>query len=310
MKIIFMGTPDFSVPALKALIENKAYEVIAVYTQPPRPAKRGQKLQYSAIHQTAKQYNIPVFTPVNFKEESSIEEFEQLDADLAIVVAYGLLLPKAILEAPLYGCVNIHASILPRWRGAAPINRAIMGGDSETGITIMQMDEGLDTGDMLSVSTIPIEPHMTAGILHDRLALLGASMITPIIESIKQGKSKPIQQPEEGVTYAHKLLKSEGKIDWQQPAEVIEKHVKGLHPWPMAFFSYQGEIIKLLEADIVFLDSSHDLEEVGRVLDDQLLILCGKGAIRPVTIQRAGKKPMNVKDFLRGYPIAQGSRIS
>ncbi|MGB0934977.1 MAG: methionyl-tRNA formyltransferase [Alphaproteobacteria bacterium] len=298
-KIVFMGTPDFAVPALQGLIDA-GHDIIAVYSQPPRPAGRGHKLTKSPVHRLAESHNIPVFTPKNFKNADDVQAFCNHKADIAVVAAYGLILPKSILEAPAQGCLNIHGSLLPRWRGAAPIHRAIEAGDSSTGITIMQMDEGLDTGDMIIWDQVDITRDMTTGILHDILAEMGA---VQIVKAIEQGWPR-IPQPADGVAYAHKITRDEEVLDWTQPAEVLERKIRAFSPWPATYFLHDGLRYKVLSAEI-----TTDAGAPGEILDDMMTIACAKGAIRPTRLQRQGGKPMDLKDFLNGHAIAKGTRL-
>lgn len=302
-RIIFMGTPEFAVPALQALLDHE-YPVIAIYTQPPRPAGRGYHVQKSPVHLLGDRYHIPVFTPKSLKTTEEQTHFKTLKADIAVVAAYGLLLPQAILEAPPLGCLNIHASLLPRWRGAAPIQRSILSGDHETGITIMQMDVGLDTGAMLLKESIPITSQTTASTLHDQLALLGAPLLLKTLEALHLHKITPHPQPIIGVTYAHKITKQEGQLDWTQDATMLERQVRAFTPWPGAWFIYQGETYKVLAADVLPLSG-----KAGLVLDDQLTIACGHQAFRPQFIQKQGKKACSLKDFLNGHAIPAGTQL-
>lgn len=303
LRLIFMGTPDFAVPTLKALLAA-GHDIAAVYTQPPRPAGRGHKLQPSPVHRVADASGIPVRTPRSLRKAEAQAEFAALEADAAVVVAYGLILPLAILEAPRLGCFNVHASLLPRWRGAAPIQRAIMAGDRETGITVMQMDEGLDTGGMLLRQTVPVGPETTAGSLHDELAALGGPLVVETLAEVAAGRLAATPQPDTGVTYAEKIDKAEARIDWSRPAEELDCHIRGLSPFPGAWFEYEGARVKVL------LSTPADGQgEPGTVLDDALTVACGKGAIRLLRLQRAGKAAMDVDAFQRGRPIAAGTRL-
>lgn len=301
MRLAFLGTPDFSVAALEALIAA-GHEIACVYSQPPRPAGRGKALRPSPVHQAAEARGIEVRTPASLKSSEEQEAFAALDLDAAVVVAYGLILPKAILDAPTFGCFNIHASLLPRWRGAAPIQRAILAGDRVSGVTIMQMDEGLDTGPMLLREEIAIGPEMTAGDLHDGLAALGARMVVDTLASVEAGTVEPVAQPQAGITYAEKLRKEEAAIDWRRPAADILLTVRAFNPFPGAFFLFGGERFRVLEADIVSLHG-----DPGHVLDGDLAIACGDRAIRPRVIQRQGKKPMTLEELLRGFAIPAGT---
>lgn len=301
MRVVFMGTPDFSVPVLKALMSK--HEVVCVYTQPPRPAGRGQKLTPSAVQKEAEANGIMVRYPVSLKSESEQKLFEMLNADVAVVCAYGLILPNAILSAPKLGCINVHASLLPRWRGAAPIQRAIMAGDKQSGVTIMQMEAGLDTGDMLLSESTPITEHTTAGQLHDKLSEIGADLILKVLDKMPT----PVPQPFEGVTYAHKITKEDCLIDWTKTADVVSAQIRGLSPFPKAYFNYNGESIKVLQATVM-----PDLtkEPVGTVLNDDLSVACGLGTVvRLEQLQRAGKGVVERADFLRGFPIKAGEKF-
>ncbi|WP_321397126.1 methionyl-tRNA formyltransferase [Emcibacter sp.] len=300
LRIAFMGTPDFSVPTLRALIDA-GHHVVAVYSQPPSRAGRGKKERPSPVHAFAEKHGIPVHTPASLKTPEEQEKFAALDLDVAVVVAYGLLLPKAILEAPRLGCVNVHASLLPRWRGAAPIHRAIMAGDKETGVDIMMMEEGLDTGPVLLEKRVDILPIDTTGSLHDTLATLGAETIVPALEGLADGSLTPRPQGEEGVTYAKKIDKAEARIDWTRPAEELHNHIHGLSPFPGAWCEVDGERLKLLQAEVT--DGSG---APGEVISDQLMVACGTGALKILKAQRAGKGPMITDDLLRGFPIAKG----
>lgn len=297
-----MGTPDFALPALKALLKSN-HEIVAVYCQPPKPQGRGYQIQKSPIHIFAESQNIPVYTPKSLKSSEEQAFFKNLSLDIAIVAAYGLILPKAILEAPLKGCLNIHGSLLPRWRGAAPIQRAIEAGDMETGITIMQMDEGLDTGAMLLKKSTFID-RKNAQELHDELAQMGADLL---IETLSQtNQLSPITQPEEGVTYAHKLMKEEGEIKWDHPAAVLEARIRAFTPWPGCYFNYCGEMIKILKAR--FVSCEHN-QLPGSVLDNQLTIACTQDALQILELQRPSKKSLKTEEFLRGINIKKGTHL-
>lgn len=295
MRIIFMGTPDFAVPALQVL-HDAAHEIACVYTQPPRPAGRGKKLQPSLVQKRAEQLGIEVRSPKSLKGEDAQAEFAALDADVAVVAAYGLILPQAVLDAPTHGCLNIHASILPRWRGAAPIHRAVMAGDPVTGVTIMQMEAGLDTGPMLATVRTPIDDK-TTGELTEELAELGAQLMDGTLRELTN--HRPIPQDDAEATYAPKIDKAEARMDWTRPAAELVRHVHGLAPFPGAWCEIEGERVKLLRAEV-----AEGAGEPGEVLDDQLTIACGEGAMRPLRLQRAGRPAMDRGDFLRGYPVA------
>jgi len=301
MTIAFMGTPDFAVPALVALHEA-GHELVCVYTQPPRPAGRGKKLQPSPVHRKAEELGIEVRHPTSLKNQDAQVEFAALQADVAVVAAYGLILPQAVLDAPSYGCLNIHASILPRWRGAAPIHRAILAGDAETGVTIMQMEAGLDTGPMLAKVITPIDAK-TTGELTEELAELGANAMVGVLNDLEHLAAIP--QDNGAATYAPKIDKAEARIDWSKPAEEIERLARGLAPFPGAWFESDGERVKLLRAEL-----AEGSGNPGEVLNENFTIACGSGAIRPLRLQRAGKPAMDREDFLRGNPIAKGTILS
>ncbi|MEJ7776123.1 MAG: methionyl-tRNA formyltransferase [Sphingomicrobium sp.] len=298
MRIIFMGSPDFAVPSLDALVEA-GHEVACVYTQPPRPAGRGKNEQRTAVHARAEQLGVEVRCPQSLKAAEEQASFAALDADLAVVAAYGLILPKPILDAPRGGCVNVHASLLPRWRGAAPIHRAILADDEVTGVTIMRMEEGLDTGPMLLKRETRIG-RKTAGELTDELARIGAQALAEWLAS----PTSPVAQPDEGVTYAAKINKVESRIDWSASAEDIERQVRAFAPAPNAWFEAHGDRIKLLAAETVGATG-----QPGEVLDDQLTVACGEGAIQPVTVQRAGRGAMPPSELLRGFPVPKGTML-
>ncbi|HVX35040.1 MAG TPA: methionyl-tRNA formyltransferase [Hyphomicrobium sp.] len=307
LEIVFMGTPDFAVPVLDA-VAGAGHRVVAVYSQPPRPAGRGLSELKSPAHRRAEAMGIPVRTPKNFKAESDRAEFASLKADAAVVVAYGLLLPAAVLDAPRFGCFNVHASRLPRWRGAAPIQRAIMAGDTVTAVNIMRMDEGLDTGPVCLGRDVPISTSMTAGELHDTLSALGAELMVEALAQLEAGTLKTTPQPQEGVTYAAKIDKRETRIDFAKPAHEVADHIRGLSPYPGAWFEAnlgsKPERIKVLRASAISQSG-----EPGVLLDDELTIACGKGSIRIEQLQRAGKQPMKASDFLRGARLAPGTRL-
>jgi len=298
MRIVFMGSPPFAVPSLNALVKA-GHEVVAVYSQPPRPAGRGKGERKTAVQLVAETLGIPVRTPKSLRDAEAQAEFAALGADLAVVAAYGLILPKPILDAPKLGCVNVHASLLPRWRGAAPVQRAILAGDDVTGVTIMQMDEGLDTGPMLLKRELPIAGK-NGGQVVKELADLGAAALAEWLD--KPGPGTP--QPEEGATYAPKVGKDDMRIDWSKPATEILAQVRAFGPAPGAWFEVNGERVKLLDAS-----PSNVAGEPGEVLDDGLAIACGEGAIRAFRVQRAGRAPMSAGELLRGFPIPKGTRL-
>jgi methionyl-tRNA formyltransferase len=306
MNLVFMGTPDFSVPALDALVAA-GHRVLAAYTQPPRPAGRGQKEQPSPVQRAAERHGIPVRAPKSLRDAAAQAEFKALGADLAVVAAYGLILPKPILDAPLRGCLNIHASLLPRWRGAAPIQRAIEAGDAESGITIMVMEEGLDTGPMLLRERVGIGPDTTAAGLHDALAALGAKLIVAALAGLESGALLPVPQPAEGVTYAKKIAKEEARLDWRAPAAVLERRIRAFNPFPGAWFEAAGERIRVLAAAG---EPRERAAAPGTVLDERLAIACGEGALRPTLLQRAGKAPVAAEAFLRGFPLPPGTTVT
>lgn len=300
MRIAFMGTPDFAVPTLDALLAA-GHDMAAVYSQPPRPAGRGKALRPSAVQQRAEAAGIEVRTPLSLRGEEEQAAFRALDLDLAVVAAYGLILPQPILEAPRHGCVNVHASLLPRWRGAAPIQRAILAGDATTGITIMQMERGLDTGPMLA--TWPVEVgRKTAGALTRELADTGAEMLVAVLA--RWDRVGPRPQPERGVTYAPKIEKYEARLDFRKSAVEAERQVRAFNPAPGAFFEYAGERIKMHAAELVEAAGAP-----GEVLDDALTIACAEAALRPTSVQRAGRGPMSPAELLRGFPIPPGARL-
>lgn len=300
MRIIFMGTPDFAVPALRALHEA-GHEIACVYTQPPRPAGRGKKLMPSPVQVAAEALGLPVRSPKSLRGEAEQAEFAALNADVAVVAAYGLILPQAVLDTPAHGCLNIHASLLPRWRGAAPIHRAVMAGDAETGVTIMQMEAGLDTGPMLHKVTLPVG-RKTTGELFVELGAVGAAAMVTVLADLSA--FPPEQQDDAAAIYAPKIDKAEAKIDWSTPAEVIERTVRGLAPFPGAWFELEGERVKLLLAEVV-----GGAGTPGEVLDADFTIACGDGALRPLLLQRAGKPMLERSAFLRGRAVAAGTKL-
>ncbi|EBA17220.1 methionyl-tRNA formyltransferase [Roseobacter sp. SK209-2-6] len=302
MRIVFMGTPEFSVPILDALVQA-GHEIAAVYCQPPRPAGRGKKERPSPVHARAAALGLKVRHPVSLKGEEEQAEFAALEADVAVVVAYGLILPQAVLDAPKQGCLNIHASLLPRWRGAAPIHRAIMAGDAETGICIMQMEAGLDTGPVLLREGTEIEDAETTAGLHDRLSEMGASLIVTALRHL-EGLC-PEVQPEEGVTYAAKIDKSEAQIDWSAPAEEVDRKIRALSPFPGAWVEVDGQRVKLLASRLTTGQG-----KPGTVLDaERLIVACGSGAVELLRLQRAGKGAQDREVFQRGFPLAQGRQL-
>ena len=301
MRVVFMGTPEFSVPVLDALVDA-GHEIAAVYCQPPRQAGRGKKERPTPVHARAAELGLVVRHPVSLKGAEEQADFAALKADVAVVVAYGLILPQSILDAPAQGCLNIHASLLPRWRGAAPIHRAIMSGDAETGICIMQMEAGLDTGPVLLRQATAIEAEETTAQLHDRLSDMGAALIVEALAKLPT--LVPEVQPEDGVTYASKIDKAEAAIDWSAPAEDVDRKIRGLSPFPGAFVEYEGQRIKLLASRLVSAEGNP-----GEVLDDQLTVACGSGAVQLLRLQRAGKAAQDAEVFLRGLPLPKGTQL-
>ncbi|MEQ8655079.1 MAG: methionyl-tRNA formyltransferase [Kiloniellales bacterium] len=304
LRLAFMGAPDFALPALKALLAA-GHEIAAVYSQPARPAGRKQQLRDTPVAAAAKELGLALLTPRSLKDPDATAAFEALSLDAAIVVAYGLILPRAILEAPRLGCINLHASLLPRWRGAAPIQRAILAGDAESGASIMQMDEGLDSGPVLAQRAVPITAETTGQSLHDALAESGAALLVETLASLAAGKSNAKPQPSTGITYAHKLSREESRLDWQQPAVQLERQVRAFTPWPGSQFGFQGVQIKVKAALL-----AEGSGEPGTVLDENLTVACGARALRLLSLQRPGKAPQPAEAFLRGFAIPKGSRLT
>jgi methionyl-tRNA formyltransferase len=308
LKLILMGTPDFAVPTLLELVAH-GHEIVAVYTRVAKPAGRGMKLQPTPVEVEATRLGIPVLTPTTLKTPEALEQFRVHDADAAVVVAYGMILPQTILDAPKLGCFNLHASLLPRWRGAAPINRAIMAGDSETGVMVMKMDVGLDTGDVAMAERLPISDAMTAADLHDALSPLGGDLMVRAMGALERGRLQLTPQSAEGVTYAAKIDKAEARIDWSRPAREVLRHIHGLSPFPGAWceLPIEGEAmrVKILRGEIAGGSGT-----AGELLDDRLTVACQHGAFRILELQRAGKGAMKAEDFLRGTPLKAGVRVS
>jgi methionyl-tRNA formyltransferase len=303
LRLVFMATAEIAAPALGAL-RAAGHDIACVYTQPPRPAGRGQKERRTAIHDVAAAMGLPVRHPKSLRGAVEQVEFAALGADAAVVMAFGLILPAPVLAAPRLGCINIHASLLPRWRGAAPIQRAILAGDAETGVTIMQMDEGLDTGAMLLSEATPITAETTAGALHDALAEIGARLIVRALDGLADGTLKPVPQPEAGVTYAKKLERYEGRLDWRKDAAALERRIRAFDPWPGCWLEHDGARILVGAASVVPGKAG---AAPGTVLDDAPTIACGQGALRLLTLQRPGKSMMPAEAFLRGYALPAGA---
>ena len=308
LRVVFMGTPDFSVPTLSEIV-GAGHDVVAVYTQPPRPAGRGMDARKSPVHRFAEEAGLPVFTPKTLRRVNVQNEFAAFGADVAVIVAYGLILPKIILDAPPLGCLNLHGSLLPRWRGAAPIQRAIMAGDKETGVMVMKMEEGLDTGPVALADRLSIGPDSSAGEIHDHLALMGASLMMRALMLLEKGQLTFTPQPNEGVTYAAKISKEETRIDWRKPAPDVHDMIRGLSPYPGAWFEAllggKAERVKVLRSVVV-----PGKGEPGLLLDAHLTVACGGSqAVRLTQVQRAGRRPVGGAEFLRGFPLARGTHF-
>jgi methionyl-tRNA formyltransferase len=302
-----MGTPDFSVPVLQNLVKT-GHDVCAVYSQPPRKSGRGMKLTPSPVQHWAEKNKIDVFTPTSLRDETEQQRFSALKADAAVVVAYGMLLPQEILDTPKYGCFNIHASLLPRWRGAAPLQRAIMAGDKKTGVTIMQMEAGLDTGPMCLVEEIDITETTTTAALHDQLSALGARLMLKTLEELEAGTLIKTPQPDEGVTYAKKITKAEARINFNQPAQKVLAHIHGLSPFPGGWFELPVDG-KLQRVKILTAKQTDKQGPAGQILDEQMTIACSTGAVRPTRLQRQGKGALDLVEFLRGIPVTPGAQV-
>ena len=300
LKIVFAGTPDFAVATLDALLKSH-HEVVAVYTQPDRPAGRGRKLRPSPVKSVALEHGIPVEQPVNFKEEGAVERLAAYEADLMVVVAYGLLLPPVVLETPRLGCVNVHASLLPRWRGAAPIHRAVLAGDAESGVTIMQMDEGLDTGDMLLKGTTPIDPRDTTATLHDRLAEMGGTLLVEAADRLAAGTAAPEAQDNTQANYAKKLSKEEGRIDWSRPATELDRQVRAFDPFPVAYTLWNGDNLRIWAAEPI--DGTGEPGRVTAASKAGIDVATGDGLLRITRLQPPGKKAMAAADFLNAHDL-------
>lgn len=304
MRLIFMGTPDFAVPTLIELAA-RGHEIAAVYTRAAKPGgRRGLELQPTPVEREARRLGLSVLTPKSLRDAPAQDEFRVHQADAAVVIAYGLILPRPVLEAPKLGCFNVHASLLPRWRGAAPINRAIMAGDAESGVTIMRMEEGLDTGALAMAERVAIGPDMTAGELHDELARLGADLMVRALAALERGSLTLTPQPDEGVTYAEKISKDETRIDWSRPWNEVHNHIRGLSPFPGAWCEINGARVKVLRST-----KGEGGGAPGTMLDDRLTIACGAGAMRLIQVQRAGRQPMGAEEFLRGTAVRKGTHL-
>jgi methionyl-tRNA formyltransferase len=307
LRVVFMGTPDFAVPTLSEIV-GQGHEVVAAYTRAPAAAGRGMALKPSPAQAAAERFGIPVFTPATLKGEEATETFRSLQADVAVVVAYGMILPEAILAVPPLGCLNLHASLLPRWRGAAPIQRAVMAGDRETGVAVMRMEKGLDTGPVGMVERLAIGPDATAGEIHDRLAQLGADLMVRALAALSRGALAFTPQPEDGVTYAAKIQNEDSRIDWARPAQAVHDQVRGLSPFPGAYslvdLGRGPERLKILKTRL-----AEGSGPAGEALDDGLTVACGQGAVQVLQVQRAGSRAMSAAEFLRGVPVRAGARF-
>jgi len=308
LRLVFMGTPEFAVPTLIEII-GQGHEVVAVYTRPAAPAGRGMEPKPSPVEREARRFGLDVLTPTTLRDADAPAAFLAHGADAAVVVAYGLILPKPVLDAPPLGCLNLHASLLPRWRGAAPINRAVMAGDAETGVAVMRMDEGLDTGPVAMAERVPIAPDMTAGELHDVLARLGADLMGRALGGLERGALRFTPQPPSGVSYAPKIDKAETRIDWTRPWKVVHDHCRGLSPFPGAWFEFAGTDGETVRVKVLRTARAEGEGSPGTVLDDAATIACGAGAVRLVEVQRAGRRPMSADEFLRGTRFSAGMRL-
>jgi methionyl-tRNA formyltransferase len=307
LRLVFMGTPEFAVPTLAAIV-GAGHDVAAIYTRAAKPAGRGMAPQPTSVEREARRLGLPVLTPATLRTRDAQDAFHAHGADAAVVVAYGLILPKSVLEAPRLGCFNLHASLLPRWRGAAPINRAIMAGDAETGVMVMKMEEGLDTGPVAMEERVPIAPDMTAGDLHDDLARRGAGLMVQALDALERGALALTSQSETGVTYAAKIRKDETRIDWSRPWQEVHNHIRGLSPFPGAWFELEtgGQAVRIR---VLRTTRGEGSGAPGTVLDDRLAIACGEGAVRLMLLQRAGRQEMTADEFLRGASVRTGARV-
>lgn len=306
MRIVFMGTPDFSVPTLEALLKG-GHEVIGVVTQPDRPKGRGKAVLMTPVKEKALEYGIPVYQPVKAREESFVELLRSLKPDAMVVIAFGQILPKAILDIPKYGCINIHASLLPKYRGAAPLQWVVLEGEKETGITTMMMDVGMDTGDMLEKLVVPVDKKETYGSIHDKLSVLGGELILSTLEKLENGTLERTPQPEDEATYTKKITKVMGDIDWTEDAAVIERYIRGLNPWPSAYTSWNGKTLKIWDADVLEQEYSGEPGEIIKVEKDGVLVKTGKDTLVLREVQLEGKKRMEIQAFLRGYQLSHGT---
>ena len=308
MRIVFMGTPDFSVPALEALVEG-GHEVVAAITQPDKPKGRGKAVLMTPVKEKAMELGIPVYQPVKVREPEFVEKLRQMEPDAIVVVAFGQILPKSILEIPRYGCVNIHASLLPKYRGAAPIQWAVIDGERESGVTTMFMNEGLDTGDMLEKEAVTLDPKETGGSLHDKLSAIGGRLILSTLKGLEDGTLKGTPQTDEGTCYAKMLKKSRGDIDWTMDAAAIERLIRGLNPWPSAYTCLHGKTLKIWDGDVLEREYGVEPGTVAEVAKDRLVVQTGQGSLAIRSLQLEGKKRMDAGDFLRGYAVEAGTRL-
>lgn len=308
MRIVFMGTPDFSVPALEALVEG-GHEVVAAITQPDKPKGRGKAVLMTPVKEKAMELGIPVYQPVKVREPEFVEKLRQMKPDAIVVVAFGQILPKSILEIPRYGCVNIHASLLPKYRGAAPIQWAVIDGERESGVTTMFMNEGLDTGDMLEKEAVTLDPKETGGSLHDKLSAIGGRLILSTLKGLEDGTLKGTPQTDEGTCYAKMLKKSLGDIDWTMDAAAIERLIRGLNPWPSAYTCLHGKTLKIWDGDVLGREYGVEPGTVAEVAKDRLVVQTGQGSLAIRSLQLEGKKRMDAGDFLRGYAVEAGTRL-
>lgn len=308
MRIVFMGTPDFSVPALDALVEG-GHEVVAAITQPDKPKGRGKAVLMTPVKEKAMELGIPVYQPVKVREPEFVEKLRQMEPDAIVVVAFGQILPKSILEIPRYGCVNIHASLLPKYRGAAPIQWAVIDGERESGVTTMFMNEGLDTGDMLEKEAVTLDPKETGGSLHDKLSAIGGRLILSTLKGLEDGTLKGTPQTDEGTCYAKMLKKSLGDIDWTMDAAAIERLIRGLNPWPSAYTCLHGKTLKIWDGDVLEREYGVEPGTVAEVAKDRLVVQTGQGSLAIRSLQLEGKKRMDAGDFLRGYAVEAGTRL-